>query len=59
MLKFDWARESNHSFSNVLRGSLPAKVPCFYTQEIMELIGIPQFRDFEGFHNTYSPLIAT
>lgn len=25
----------------------------------MELIGISQFRDFEGFHNTYSPLIAT
>lgn len=49
----------NHSFSNVLRGSLHAKVPCCHTREIMELIGIPQFRDFEGFHNTYSPRIAT
>lgn len=24
-------------------------MPCCHTHEIMELIGIPQFRDFEGF----------
>lgn len=44
--------------SQMFYNTSASRGPCFYPQRIMELIRMPQFSDFEGFHNAHSPLIV-